>query len=162
MKRRVLHTDTLSDRHQSAKSFQIVDCSKRGEVCGQLKAEKPVAVKSELFVASHDFRTGPSREAKRLEHDWCAAMRLDCIHSLDVLIGPERVSLLIGDECTGDERAIAQNGSSLPKGFVLSCVIEQMHVARVHVDGGGQSRFDRSGNMRGKCGPVDLTRFQER
>ncbi len=92
-------------------------------------------------------------QAVRGEHHRCATTRCDPVQLKGVPVRVERIAGFVGDVRTGDEGVAVPGGGGQHLG--LRGVVEQLHIAGVHVDGRGEPRSGCPLDVCGEAGPVD-------
>ena len=88
-------------------------------------------------------------------------MFLNRIDTSPVRIEVERIAGPISDKRAGHERLSAQLGPGLGKDTANRCIVEEVDVSGVHVDGGGQARTGSPPKMGAKAVPIHFARTIE-
>jgi hypothetical protein len=150
----VLGTDAAGDVEQARIGSEVVDAPVRHEHGAELEGDEAVASRGERSVRARPIGAVERAQAVRGEHDRHAAARCDGLERARVGLAIPARAGCVRDVRAGDERApddlLRHVEHARPLRFV-----EQLHVARIHVDGGREPDLGRAREQLPERAPVD-------
>ncbi len=147
--------DALRHAEQPLIDRQRIDPAKGGENRAQLESQKPITVPTEGGVTGDDVVVGLSGETVALKDHGSSAARADRLALPKDGVAVEGGTGRIADEGPGDERSAGQHGARLVQDATACRLVEQIDVARIHVDGGSEPGGGRALDVGSERGPID-------